>query len=375
MLFGCTGTKIQVNTEQSSNKYIANDDYQNYLNLYSNCAKTNDGYYFISNNHLYFFDSKTHNTTIVCSKINCEHNNDKCTSYFPIFSFFPIQLSYYNNAIYILGWETEGANIHHNYIYQISLDNFKRKKVVYTGSSNGLTNTIFLIHRGNAYYTTASNTMNNRTAVLYCKQLGNTDKKDKGTVVFENTGIGAQIQDISAFANNVFISASSYENEKGDGYTTSFNSVNIHTLESKCIFENNQFAAYAYDDYIYFEKKENTVNRINLNTNEEDFFCNIDGPCYISADSNYIYFDNLQKMYIDEIFNNRKILVYDKNGNFVTEIIPKNPKDDCYFGGDDIMIFKENIVGETMEADGAKGYYILDKSQLTSPDKQFIDMA
>ena len=62
----------------------------------------------------------------------------------------------------------------------------------------------------------------------------------------------------------------------------------------------------------------------------------------------------------------RKIFVYDKSGKYVTEITPKNPKDDCYFGGDDMMIFKENIDGETAESDGAKGYYVLDKSQLKS---------
>ncbi len=48
--------------------------------------------------------------------------------------------------------------------------------------------------------------------------------------------------------------------------------------------------------------------------------------------------------------------------------------EDCYFGGDDIMIFKEVIAGELIESDGAKGYYVLDKSQLTSDNKQFIDM-
>ncbi len=38
------------------------------------------------------------------------------------------------------------------------------------------------------------------------------------------------------------------------------------------------------------------------------------------------------------------------------------------------MIFKEFIGGEIVESDGTKGYYVLDKSQITSPDKQFIDM-
>ena len=114
---------------------------------------------------------------------------------------------------------------------------------------------------------------------------------------------------------------------------------------------------------------------MNINTKETEFFCEIDGPAYISADSNYIYFDNRQKMHIEENFNDRKISVYDKSGNYITEIVPKNPKDDCYFGGDDVMIFKEiTVTGEVVESEGAKGYYVLDKSQLTSPDKQFIDM-
>lgn len=374
-LVGCTDDKITVNTKQSSETYVENEDYQNYLNLYSNYVKTNDGYYFISDNRLYFFDTYSHESTIACNKINCEHNDDSCMAFFSTFSFFPIQLSYYNNALYLLGWETDGSNIYNNYIYQISTDNFKRKKAVYIGNSNGLSTTVFLIHRGYVYYTVGSNTMNETTAVLYRKQLGNTDKKDTGEVAFEYTGIGAQIQDISAYANNIYVSFAGYENKNGDGYKTSFSSINIHTLQEKCIFDSSTFAAYADSNYVYYEKDENTVNCVDINTNEETFFCDIKGPCYISADSNYVYFDNLQSIYIGKTDEkDRRILVYDKTGKYITEIVPKNPKDDCYFGGDDIMIFKEIIAGEVMESDGAKGYYALDKSQLISSDKQFIDM-
>lgn len=372
---GCSNTKITVNTEQSSEGYVENEDYQNYLNLYSNCVKTNDGYYFINDNRLYFFDKYSHESTIACSKINCEHNDDRCTAFFSTFGFFPIQLSYYDNALYLLGWETENSNIYNNYIYQISTENFKRKKAVYIGNSNGLSKTVFLIHRGYAYYTVGSNTMKETTATLYRKQLGNINKNDTGEVAFEYTGIGAQIQDISAYANNIYISFSSYENKNGDGYKTSFSSVDIHTLQEKCIFDNSTFATYADSNYVYYEKDENTVNRLDINTDEEEFFCNIKGPCYISADSNYVYFDNLQSIYIDKIDeSDRRIFVYDKSGKYITEITPKNPKDDCYFGGDDIMIFKEIIAGEVIESEGAKDYYVLDKSQLTSSDKQFIDM-
>lgn len=374
-LFGCSGANIQVNTEQASDTYIANEDYQNYLNLYSKAAKTEDGYYLISDNHLYFLDKDTYHATIVCSKINCEHNDEGCSAFFSTFHFFPIQLSYYNHALYLLGWETEGSNIHNNYIYQISLDNFKRKKAVYMNNTNGLSTPVFLLHRGYVYYTSGSSIMQKTTAVLYRKPLGNTDKNDAGEKVFEITGYGANINDISAYGNSVFISASDYKNEKGDGYNTVVRCVDIHSLNIKNIMNSNKFAAYADCNYVYYENDETTVNRIDINTNEDTFFCNINGPCYISADSNYLYFDNLQSIYIGKTEEKgRKISVYDKSGKHITDIIPKNPKDDCYFGGDDIMIFKEVVAGEAIAENGAKGYYVLDKAQLTSSDKQFIDM-
>lgn len=367
--YGCNASKIQINTNQKSETYIEKEDYQNYLDLYSNMAKTDIGYYFINNSYLYYFDNESQETMLVCSKANCKHNDDNCTAYFSLFNYYPIQLSYYDNALYLLGWESEGANIHHNYIYQISLDNFKRRKAVYIGSSNGLSSTVFLIHRGNVYYITESNTMKETTAVVYCKQLGNTDRKDNGEVVFEYTGIGAKVDGISAYGNNLFVSLSSYKNEEGDGYTSLFYSVNIHNLESKCIFDNNKFAAYADENYVYYEKNENIVNRLDLKTNKEEFFCNIEGPAYVSADSQYIYFDNLQSVYIDRTdAKDRKIFIYDKTGKYITEITPKNPNDDCYFGGNDIMFFKE------ITDDGSEQYYAIDKTKLIQGETDYIDM-
>lgn len=369
MLFafsGCNEADIKINTEQDSDTYVENEDYQYFLNLYSNFAKTDKGYYFIQNNLLYFFDKDNNELTLVCSKINCAHNDEHCTAYFSVFSFFPIQLSYYDNALYLLGWEQDGANIHKNYIYQISLDNFKRKKVVYIGNSNGLSNTVFIIHRGYVYYFSGTNTMRENTAVLYRKQLGNLNEKAEGETVFEYAGIGAAIQDISAYGNHIFVSAADYANESGDGYRTSFNSVDIHTLQSKQILENNLFAAYTDSDFIYYEKDENTVARIDLKTGNEYPFCEIDGPCYISADNNYIYFDNLQAVYIDKTDEkNRKITVCDKNGNYVAEVIPQEPKDECYFGGDDYMFFKDMSKNEV---------YAFDKSQLATQNRQFIHL-
>lgn len=368
-LFGCSKNKIFINTEQNANDYIIDEDSQNYLDLYANMAMTDDGYYFINNNHLYFFDKESKETTLVCNRINCEHNEDKCTAFFSMLNFYPVQLAYYNNSLYLLGWETEGANIHHNYIYQISLENFKRKKAAFLYDSNGMDSIVFILHRGYVYFTYGNSAMKESKMTLYRTKLGNI-KNNTVETIFEFTAIGSDIFGLSACGNNIFFTIASYEDTDGNGYKTSLNSIDIHTLESQTVLDNNQYSYFADNQYIYYEKDQNTVNRINLYTNDDMFFCNIDGPCYISADDNYLYFDNQQAMFIDAGITDRKITVIDKRtGKIVTSVMPKNTDDECLFGGNDFIFFKE-ITNE-----GLQKYYSIDKTKITQNKIDYIDMS
>lgn len=368
LLSGCSQSKIQINTNQISDNYILNEDYQNYLESYSNMAKTDSGYYFINNNLLYFFDKESLETIVVCNKLNCEHNNDSCTAYFSAFNFYPMQLAYYNNALYVTGWETEGANVHHNYIYQISLDNYKRKKAAFLYDSNGMDSMAFILHRGCVYFTYGNDSMKESETTLYKTELGNT-KNNAVEKIFEFTAIGSDIFGLSAYGNHVFFTTASYDDENGNGYNTSLNSIDIHTLEIQTIIENNLYSYFVNEEFVYYERDKNTVYKINLDTNEESFFCNIDGPCYISADENYLYFDNQQAMYIDESITGRKITVINKQtGNFFTSVVPKSMDDECLFGGNDFMFFKE-ITDEDLQ-----NYYAIDKTMFIQNKTDYIDM-
>ncbi len=380
LITGCSSKNNNINTEQNAVTYVENEDFQNFIDSSSAFAKAENGYYFLNGMKLYYFDTEIKEAYIVCSKPNCEHNSSNCTAFFYIFNYYPFQLSYCNDSLYVLGWEEEGSNIRHNYIYEVSLDNYKRKKAVYLFDGTDTSSVSFIIHRGYVYYIKGgASDLKETTSCLYRKELGSTSKKETAKKIYETSGIGASIIDIKASGNNIIVLNSSYGDTKGNDYKTSYTLIDIHSLKVKELVGNEAYSLFVDGEYTYYEKGENMVNRIDITTNEETAFCDIKGPCYISADSNYVYFDNLQSIYIEKTDEkDRKILVYDKSGNYVTEIVPKNPKDDCYFGGDDIMIFKENIVGETItdgNADnGTKGYYIFDKSQLTSSDKQFIDM-
>lgn len=380
VLSGCSKENNNINTEQTAVTYTENEDFQSFIDSSSAFAKGNNGYFFLNGMKLYYFDTNTKDSYIVCNLPNCTHNSVDCSAFFSIFSYYPFQLSYYNNSLYVLGWEEEGNNLRHNYIYQISLDNYKRKKAAYLFDGTDTSSVSFIIHRGYIYYIKSdSGELKETTSYLYRKKLGKTSKKEKAEAIYEFSGIGASIIDIKASGNNLVVLNASFGDTEGNDYKTSYTFIDIHSLKSKEIVGNEAYSLFAESNYIYYGKGTDTIYCIDLTTNKEALFCDIKGPCYISADNNYIYFDNLQSVHISKTDeSDRKIFVYDKNGNYITEIVPKNPKDECYFGGDDIMIFKEKTVGETItdssNTNNAKGYYILDKSQLTSSDKQFIDI-
>lgn len=374
-LCSCSTNQIKTNVNQNSNNYIENEDCQNYISEMSSFVKVKNGYYFTSDSKLFYFDTKSFQAYPVCSKTNCDHSNSNCQAYLSPLKFYPeMSMYYYDNALYLLGRENKGASSKSVYIYQISLENFKQKKAAYLFDSTSGISVVCTIHRGYVYFTYDGGEMEETKATLYRTKLGELSKSSQEKV-FEFDGIGATIARLSAYGNKLFFNTSSYSDLQGNGYETVLNCMDIHTLENKTIPQ-RKYSHFADDGKVYYCKNENTIVYYDISSQEHKVFCKIDGPCYISADDNYIYFDNLQSIIVGKTEKkNRAIFVYDKSGNYITNIIPKSSEDECYFGGNDIIIFKETVYEEATEADDAKGYYVLYKSQLTSSDKQFIDMA
>lgn len=363
---GCSDGRGEVNTEQNSQAYVEDEDYQNFLYPMSAFVKVENGYYFFNRLMLYYFDAQTKETYPVCNKPNCDHTTSSCMAFFNIFNSYPFLMSYYKNTLYVWGWEEDGS-VRHNYIYSVSLDDYKRKKAafLYDGTNSG--SNYFIVHRGYIYYVKNGGTdLKEQTAYLYRVKIGDTSQKREEEPIYEFSGIGASVWNVTASGNNIIVNNSAYGDTEGNDYKNSYTIIDIHSLKSKELVENGNYSVFADGNYVYYGKNENTVYRIDLATNEETFFCDIDGPCYISADSNYVYFDNLQSIYAGTDADNRKIFVYDKSGKYITYIVPQSPKDECYFGGDDYMFFKD--MGSNSKV------YSFDKSLLTSTDRQFIDM-
>ena len=223
LMTGCSSKSNKINTEQSSASYVENEDFQYFIDSSSAIAKADNGYYFLNSLKLYFFDTATKEAYIVCNKPNCEHTSSKCTAFFPTFNYYPFQLSYFNNKLYVLGWEEEGSNMRHNYIYEVSLDNFKRKKSTYLFDGTDTSSVSFIIHRGYIYYLKGGGTnIKETTACLFRKKIGSKSKKDKAEVIYKFSGIGAELSNIKASGNNLILMNSSFSDTDGNGYKTSY---------------------------------------------------------------------------------------------------------------------------------------------------------
>lgn len=375
LLSGCAGS--EVNTAQNSPDYIEEEDFQNFLDPLSAFAKAPNGYYFLNGLLLYFFDPQAEKAYVACSSPNCNHQSSECMACFNIFQFYPFQLAYYQNALYVLGWEEDGS-VRHNYLYSVSLDDYKRKKAVYLFDGTDRATVSFIVHRGYVYFTRGGADLKEQTACLYRAKLGETSTKKEPESVFEFSGIGAWISSqMQAVGNRVLLRCDSYGDTQGNDQTSSYVLLDIHTLETqKLALPGSIHSLFLDENCVYYVNGENTVTRLDLGTNEETPFCEVDGLCYMSADSRYLYFDNQQSVSASILEEEqRKIAVYDKNGNHVTDVVPKNPNDECYFGGDDFMFFNAHIPGTSKsgeETKNAKDYYALNKSQLTSAGKTFV---
>ena len=221
LMTGCSSKSNKINTEQSSASYVENEDFQYFIDSSSAIAKADNGYYFLNSLKLYFFDTATKEAYIVCNKPNCEHTSSKCTAFFPAFNYYPFQLSYFNNKLYVLGWEEEGSNMRHNYIYEVSLDNFKRKKSTYLFDGTDTSSVSFIIHRGYIYYLKGGGAnIKETTACLFRKKIGSKSKKDKAEVIYKFSGIGAELSNIKASGNNLILMNSSFSDTDGNGYKT-----------------------------------------------------------------------------------------------------------------------------------------------------------
>ncbi len=84
MLAACT--KYQINEEQSDNNnpfpdYVYNQEKEQGVYGQSDMAIAENGYYYVIDNILYFYNINSDVNMPLCSKVNCNHDGETCDAY------------------------------------------------------------------------------------------------------------------------------------------------------------------------------------------------------------------------------------------------------------------------------------------------------
>ena len=106
---GCSGgeeSREQVQYEYSDYEFDSNNA-QYYM---KSSAAAEDGYYYVanspiytkSNSFLYYFDMIKKNAMPLCTKLNCEHNDENCDAYLSSDECVGYDIWYYNKRIYMI---------------------------------------------------------------------------------------------------------------------------------------------------------------------------------------------------------------------------------------------------------------------------------
>ena len=372
-LCACTAEPIEANVAQASAGYVAGEDNQNFIDPLSGMVQGDGGYYSVKNSILYFYDPVQNEAYPVCDRANCTHDSSDCPAYLSMMTFYIyMPIFYYDGNLYLLGHE-EDDGVERVYLYQISPKTLKRRPAAYLFDSAGSISINFFVHRGYVYFIYDGGEMEQTTARIYRTRIGNTSP-DAPEKVYEYSAIGANLVSLSAYGNYIFFKTVSYTDTQGNGYAQSLRYVNIHDLKETGEITGSGYWYFAGEDGVYYFEDENTVCLYNMESKKSTVFCTLNGPGLLYGDSKYLYFDNVRVIAAgSREESERQICVYDKSGHLVTQFVPRSPLDDCYFGGDDVLIFQSVTTGETVE-DSLATYYVLNKSQLLETNKPFKDI-
>lgn len=196
-------------SDASEAKYDSFDyetDFQYYYNSLNGSnlpmTKAESGYYvFLPNRFLYYIDGKSMETTPLCNKVNCLHNDRECDAFFNLFETPSNNLNmsniiqYYEDSLYmVIKEEDEYGNFEGNSLYKVSLDGVAREKLVYFESGVSY----WLIHRGYFYYSQDKFSDDVDTAVIYdsfsINRLSLNDLKKRPEEVFDSKNYCDNIQ-------------------------------------------------------------------------------------------------------------------------------------------------------------------------------------
>lgn len=360
-------TVSSILSDESLYKYTA-DESQNYWGSNGNnyIKKVENGYYYIYEDLLYYFDKTSETSTVVCSSLDCSHNTSDCSAYFGDYGdlrqygYNTMGFEIYDNNIYIIGYEMN--EVCDFYLYRVNLDGSEREKICY----------LYSAEKDEDGYFSYGYTLTMHNGCFY----GTVDQEN-GWACLGRISADGEITTISdysdkeyfyigivrCYGNYVYYNVSSYSDEDYNDYNSDLYRYNIDTEETELVIEDFFFSeGYLLidEENILYLNSDNEFNIININTEDKttvlewnEEYCN-----GFSYDGIYIYIIDMSS----------DVCIYDTAGNFVDKITCGT----CLFGDSEYLFVEAGDEPGAEQSGNGWGLWALDKSQLGSENKEWI---
>ena len=376
LVCGCSDNS---SVSDSKSDAVAQVDYSNDMQIMyrvtgrSYITKSDDGYYYIGDDEIIIYiDKNTKKATPLCSKPNCTHTDmDTCDAYINMIENQLSAIQYNNGYLYAVCGEYDQSYIKYNtYLMRMNTDGSQRENI--TGYFDFYPLEWF-IHRGYFYCSTDS-------AIF---RIPLDSPKSEPEVLFETEcyieSTYRSVQKLYAYENYLYFYACE-KNDNDEGPGTSYNCINLDTLEIKALPKiNDNLLSYHFflDDTLiasYYDEEadENIFLKCDFegNVKEEFFIKDHSDILTYSTDGKYIYADNGVGVIIDKS-EQQIIKVYDLNMNEIDSYVPPKVKAAAHtwLSPQD----NEYLIFESVNNDGERILVMADKSQIGSLNGEPIE--
>lgn len=347
VLSGCKEEKISY-----EDTYIEGQDFQ-YMyfgNTYENgisMAETEDGYYKLLDNYIYYIEKETMKAVPLCGKTDCLHEKETvahkkdCNAYIESEDGY---VNLYKDQLYVRTTvydQEEQTN--YSEFYAISLDGSQRNKVCQVKEDNIQ---LWMIHRGKIYYAVDEKGANDKQQIaLKALDLKKPNKSE--TLFVLDDVFSGTAQNLVAYGNYVYLYVDGFnedisdENEMeakkwAEKYENRWTCYQLNTGKIMELFEKQkkngitkqivQKLVFWQDSlfYTYYDLEQDgnkKVYKSKLDGTEEQEWMQLEDTmdCF-TADSNYFYVYNTWHDAVAKKKEKPAMWVYDKNGKQVDQL-------------------------------------------------------
>lgn len=349
---GCGKDKIQY-----KDTYVPGQDFQYmyYGETYEfglSMAETDDAYYKLLDDYIYYVDKKNMKAVPLCGKSDCMHAKESsshrtnCNAYIRSEDGY---MNLYKDNLYVRTMEYDKEEqIHYSVFYAISLDGSRRNKVCEIKKD---TIGFWMIHRGRLYYT-----VKDKNEQISLKAIDLKKKASPKTVYCAKDIFNSDPAELLAYGNNIYLYIGGYskkldflsddndddvsakerkqqKQEMWKNYENKWICYNITNQKVTELFSKQkdkdgvtrflvQRIAF-WQDKLYFsysdleKKKDDVIYESNLDGSNEKKWKGMDKEAIFTTDTDYLYVYDTWSEAVEKGKNTPTMWVYDKNKKLV----------------------------------------------------------